>query len=107
MSKVVKPDMAIPFLEEKVKTEKDKDKRLGCQIAINILKALPGEEIADLPVCRECRWYDRERKRCRHINGLPGKVYPTFFCPYGDRQDVEAEIEDDHFEFFEGGDDDE
>lgn len=100
MGKVVDVDPYIAALKRKKEREHDKVVRAGVQIAINLLEQAPGDTIDQMITCDDCAFFRRVDKKCGHKNGLPGKVYPEFFCPYASHE-LTDEGEDARFEMFE------
>lgn len=97
-------DICLPYLKDKMRTERDPARRTAIQIAINIIAALPAQEIQEGVVCRDCYWYVAEGHTCLHKNGIRGRVKPMMFCSYGsvgDNAHGEDEPTEDFSEFAE------
>jgi hypothetical protein len=80
-------DICLPVLKRKAAEERDQVRRTAIQIAINIIAALPQEEIQEGVICRDCYYYGKEQHVCRHTKGLHGRVRPEMFCSYGCKAD--------------------
>lgn len=76
-------DVCLPVLKNKLSTERDQARRTAIQIAINIITALPSQEIQEGVICRDCFFYAKDGKTCLHKNGIRGRVLPKMFCSYG------------------------
>lgn len=94
-------DICLPFLKQKQQESKNPTERTAIQIAINIITALPQEEVQEGVICRDCFWYGKAEKRCFHPHGLEGRVLPKMYCSYGSKRGDEAgeEPEPDFSEF--------
>ena len=94
-------DVCMPFLKQKAAEETDRNRRTAIQIAINIMAALPQEEVQEGVICRDCFFYGAENHVCMHKNGLHGRVRPQMFCSYGSKRDDADKEPDDDFSDFE------
>lgn len=94
-------DICLPLLKRKMAEEKDPTRRTAIRIAINIITALPMQEIQEGVICRDCYFYARDGKTCLHKNGIRGRVLPKMFCSYGSKGDTgtNEDTEDDFNEF--------
>lgn len=79
----------------------------GC---LMIMQQMPTVDVTDGIECGNCWYYDAEKKKCSHRNGLMGRIRPQMYCSYGcarpDRDQVEEDIEEDWSEFDEENIDD-
>lgn len=101
MAKLVRPEMCIPEMKRRQRTEKNPTFRAGIQIAINILEELPAEHVEDGIACETCLYYHADTRRCGHLNGLQGRVYPNYYCSYATHERGDEEPEHERFEMFE------
>lgn len=86
-------DVCLPILKQKKEAAKSLVERAGIQIAIEIITALPQEQVEEGVICRDCFFYDREKKKCNHLRGLIGRIKPRMFCSFGSR-DYSASSDD-------------
>ena len=96
-------DICLPELKRRLALERDPNNRVAIQIAINIITALPCEEIQEGQFCKDCYFYARESYTCLHKYGLRGKVRPTMYCYYGSKVDngTNEDMTEDFAEFSE------
>lgn len=95
-------DICLPVLKREKEKEKDRARRTAIQIAINIITALPSQEIQEGVNCKDCYFYVPSGHTCLHKNGLRGRVRPMMFCSYGsptDRDPADAEPTETFAEF--------
>lgn len=72
----------------------------GC---LTIMQQMPTIDVTDGIECKKCFFYDKDKHRCTHKNGLMGRLRPGMYCSYGSyHHDEDAEdYEDDDFSEFE------
>lgn len=107
--KVIAKDPAMAALRCKLREAQEKRNEhevIITRCVLQILGDLPEQDIQEGVECRQCFWYDKAAKRCRHKNGLGGRVYPTMFCSYGSYHYEEAEDGEEDFSEFDANADD-
>lgn len=94
-------DSCLPAMRRKMAQSKDHIMKLGIQMAINLITALPSIEVQEGVLCKQCYWYNADKKRCTHEHGLEGRVLPEMYCCYGSptRKEQTEEGEPDFSEF--------
>lgn len=78
-------DICLPYLKDKARKERDPARRTAIQIAVNLIAALPTQEIQEGVLCKDCYWYVADGHTCLHKNGLRGRVRDEMFCSYGSK----------------------
>ena len=99
--KVINKDLSLLLVKQWIEKETDEEKRnVLCGLKY-YLEKLPEIDASDTIDCKACYWYDKDKKRCVHKNGLSGRVLPGYFCSYGSpsREEDEEEPEPDFSEF--------
>ena len=54
------------------------------------LKRLPSADVLEVVRCEDCKWYtpaDETYGTCYAYKGVYGKIKPTDYCSYGERED--------------------
>ncbi len=93
-------DACLPFLKDKLAQEREPIRRAGIKIAIDIMTALPSEEVQEGIICRDCFFYNKAEHKCNHKNGLMGRVRPQMYCSYGSYHHEAVDDDDEDFSEF-------
>lgn len=99
--KVVNIDQALAALRCKLREAKEQ-KNAGMEAVTNacitILEGMPVQDINEGVCCGSCFFYDADKHRCIHKNGLGGRIRKGMYCSYGsyhwDTVDDDEEDED-------------
>lgn len=107
--KVINKDAALAALKCKLREcveAKDTHTAVITRCVIQIMTDLPELDVNDGVECGSCFFYDAEKHRCFHKNGMGGRIRPKMYCSYGsyhrDAVSDEEEPEEDWSEFDEG-----
>lgn len=75
----------------------------GC---LMIMQRMPTIDVADGIECGKCFFYNKDKHRCTHKNGLMGRLRPQMYCSYGSYHYEEAEDGEEDFSEFDANVDD-
>lgn len=106
--KVINKDAALVALKCKLREcEEAKDAHTAAitRCVIQIITDMPELDVNDGVECGSCFFYDKDKHRCIHKNGLGGRIRKEMYCSYGSyhRDTVDDDEEDEDWSEFDEG----
>lgn len=106
--KVINKDVALVALKCKLREaqeQKNASMAAVTNACITIIGGMPELDVNDGVECGSCFFYDAEKHRCIHKNGLGGRIRKGMYCSYGSyhRDTVDDDEEDEDWSEFDEG----
>jgi hypothetical protein len=100
--KVINKDAALTALKCKLREcveANDTHTAVITRCVIQIMTDMPEMDVNDGVECGSCFFFDKDKHRCIHKNGLGGRIRKGMYCSYGSfhADDIEDEEDEDEF----------
>lgn len=100
--KVINKDATMTALRAKLRECQEQGQReeeIITQCVLTIIGSMPEIDVSDGVACEKCFFYDADKHRCTHKNGLGGRIRKGMYCSYGSFHADDTDEEEDEDEF--------